>query len=117
MPIRLCRGERLVCPILCVFYILQTLAYKRFQHVPLYLEWAPKDIFTSPATGTVQRPAEQPAAAATAAAAGQAVAAAAGTVGAGTADAGVKIRTHTHTHMHAHTHTHTRTHTHKLCSA
>ena len=26
---------------------LQGLAYKKFQHVPLYLEWAPKDIFTS----------------------------------------------------------------------
>ncbi len=23
------------------------LAYKRFQHVPLYLEWAPADIFTT----------------------------------------------------------------------
>ena len=23
------------------------LAYKRFQHVPLYLEWAPADIFTA----------------------------------------------------------------------
>jgi multiple RNA-binding domain-containing protein 1 len=22
------------------------LAYKRFQHVPLYLEWAPADVFT-----------------------------------------------------------------------
>lgn len=25
------------------------LAYKRFQHVPLYLEWAPADIFSAPA--------------------------------------------------------------------
>ena len=25
------------------------LAYKRFQHVPLYLEWAPADVFSAPA--------------------------------------------------------------------
>ena len=25
----------------------RSLAYKRFQHVPLYLEWAPADIFTA----------------------------------------------------------------------
>lgn len=27
---------------------MQALAYKKFQHVPLYLEWAPKDIFSTP---------------------------------------------------------------------
>ncbi|GAX79039.1 hypothetical protein CEUSTIGMA_g6479.t1 [Chlamydomonas eustigma] len=26
----------------------KALAYKKYQHVPLYLEWAPKDIFTTP---------------------------------------------------------------------
>eukprot|EP00798_Chlamydomonas_sp_ICE-L_P010822 gene10822-16908_t len=26
----------------------KALAYKKFQHVPLYLEWAPKDIFSTP---------------------------------------------------------------------
>ena len=26
----------------------KALAYKRYQHVPLYLEWAPKGIFSSP---------------------------------------------------------------------
>ena len=28
------------------------LAYRRLQHVPLYLEWAPAGIFAGPATGT-----------------------------------------------------------------
>lgn len=35
----------------------QTLAYKKYQHVPLYLEWAPKDIFsTPPPSKTVEAP-------------------------------------------------------------
>jgi multiple RNA-binding domain-containing protein 1 len=36
---------------------LQSLAYKKVQHVPLYLEWAPRDIFSSPAP---ERPLSQP---------------------------------------------------------
>eukprot|EP00887_Chlorella_sp_A99_P005214 scaffold1.g5214.t1 len=54
----------------------KALAYKRFQHVPLYLEWAPKAIFAGPPPPKAPRPAA--AAGAKAAAGGKASARAAG---------------------------------------
>lgn len=70
----------------------KSLAYKRYQHVPLYLEWAPKGIFSSPppprsapAAAAKAGPAAAPAAAAgkngATAAAAPAAAAAAGKSG------------------------------------
>lgn len=47
----------------------KALAYKRYQHVPLYLEWAPKGVFSSPPP---PRPAPGAAPTAAAAAAGKA---------------------------------------------
>ena len=60
----------------------KSLAYKRYQHVPLYLEWAPKGIFSTPppprpAPGTAAPAAAAPAAAAAATAPAAAAAAAA----------------------------------------
>lgn len=59
----------------------RSLAYKPFQHVPLYLEWAPAGIFTEEAP----RRTREEAAAATAAAEAAAGAAAAASAGAGAA--------------------------------
>ena len=43
----------------------KSLAYKRYQHVPIYLEWAPANIFTAdaPKPGAISRmaPSSQPA--------------------------------------------------------
>jgi multiple RNA-binding domain-containing protein 1 len=48
----------------------KALAYKRYQHVPLYLEWAPRSIFTTPPMPrAAAKPAAQPAQTSAAAAA------------------------------------------------
>ena len=38
---------------------LQTLAYKKYQHVPLYIEWAPQGIFSTPPPSKEQQQQQQ----------------------------------------------------------
>jgi hypothetical protein len=47
----------------CLTCVPQALAFKSYHHVPLYLEWAPRDIFNTPPPA---QPSTQPAAAAAA---------------------------------------------------
>lgn len=62
----------------------KALAYKRYQHVPLYLEWAPKGVFSSPPPPPRAAPAAAPAGkAAEGGAAGAAAAASKGTAAPG----------------------------------
>ncbi len=38
---------------------VRSLAYKKYHHVPLYLEWAPADVFTTPAPPPKQQQQQQ----------------------------------------------------------